>query len=77
MPEHPDGWSCTFFHDDADPKNSIFICNRISNPSEAKEFRMDDPDFKNAHCMDLKSFNDYSGYVFRLRSELYNCKVGL
>jgi hypothetical protein len=76
MPEHPDGWSCIFFRDEANLNNSIFICNRLNNPSETKNFRMDDPEFKNAHCMDLKSFQDYSMYVYRLKTELISCGLG-
>jgi len=76
LPDQPDGWVCTFFYDEAEPLNSVFLCNRIKDPSIAKEFRVSDPDFKNAHCMDLNTFKDYSGYVFKIQEELLQCRNG-
>lgn len=74
LPDQPDGWSCSFFYDNINPSESSFLCNRIRNPSEAKEFKISDPFIQGAKAMDLESFRAYSNYVFQIRKELIECQ---
>ncbi len=75
LPKHPQGWSCTLSYNHGTPGDSVFVCNEIVAPNTSKTFPIGDPMFKNAHCMDLKSFRAYSEYVFKLRDRLIACEL--
>ena len=74
FPDQPDGWSCSFFYNKEIPTESSFLCNRIRKPEISKEFKISDPFINGAKAMDIESFRAYSGYVFKLRDELIQCR---